>query len=59
MTDALTIDGIVFSVYSVRGQWKVVHPVRANGRLFSSVVVDVDGPESGVIYAHEYAEKNQ
>ena len=59
MTDALKIDGMVFSVYSVRGQWKVVHPVRANGRLFPSVVVDVDGPEAGVIYAHEYAGANR
>ena len=59
MTDALKIDGIVFSVYSVRGQWKVVRPVRANRRLLKSIVVDVDGPEAGVIYAHEYAGANR
>jgi hypothetical protein len=51
----LTINGMVFSVYSVCGQWKVVHPTRANGRIGQSVVRNVDGIEAGVIYAHEYA----
>lgn len=53
------IDGMVFSVYSVRGQWKVVHPTRVNGRIGQSVVRNVEGPEAGVIYAHEYAGANR
>ena len=55
----LTIDGLVFSVYPVKGQWKVVHPTRASGRIGQSVVRNVDGPEAGVIYSHEYAGANR
>jgi hypothetical protein len=50
----MEINGIVFSVYQVRGQWKVVHGVRAFGRVGRSIVVNVASEADGIAYAENY-----
>lgn len=49
------INGIVFTVYSVRGQTKIVHCVRANGRLGRGLVKNVASEQEAWEYAERYA----
>lgn len=50
----MEINGIVFSVYQVRGQWKVVHGQRIGNRIGRSIVVDVASEADGIAYAQNY-----
>jgi hypothetical protein len=52
----MEINGIVFSIYSVRGQWKVAHCTKSGGRIGRSKVVNVASEAAGLTYATSYAE---
>lgn len=51
----LNLDGLIFSIYSVRGQWKVAHGLRSNRRISRGIVRNMDGVKSAMAYAREYA----
>lgn len=51
----LNLDGLTFSIYAVRGQWKVAHGIRSNGRISRGFVRDVASEAEGERYAREYA----
>ena len=50
------LNGLVFTTYKVRCQWKVSHCVRNRGRISRAIVVNVDSPEAGEKYAIQYAD---
>ena len=51
----LELNDIVFSIYQVQGQWKVVHPTVVGKRVGRSKVVNVASRKAGAEYAAQYA----
>lgn len=49
------INGLVFTVYSVRGQLKIVHCVRSDGRIGRGLVKNVANEAEAWEYAEAYA----
>ena len=49
------LNGLVFTVYTVRGQVKIVHPSRIGRRIGKSVVRDFATEAKAWEYAAEYA----
>ena len=49
------LNGLVFTVYTVRGQTKIVHPLRVGRRIGKSVVRDFATEAKAWEYAAEYA----
>lgn len=49
------LNGLVFTVYTVRGQTKIVHPSRVGQRIGKSVVRDFATEAKTWEYAAEYA----